>query len=94
MDEDEILGRVDLEAALSKLPREYAVMMTLVYKVYPPDDWDAQWPPRFEDIGRYIGLKFRGIPLSEAAIRYRRDQVEAMWRGERGPLRRQGDSLD
>ena len=89
--EDQILAQVDIEAALSKLPPSYAVMMLLVYKVKQPDDWEAQWPPRFEDIGWYIGMRFRGHPLSEAAIRYRRDQVEAMWRGERGPLRHQGE---
>lgn len=94
MDEDQILAQIDIDAALSKLSEEFALMMRLVYKQYQPDDWEAQWPPRFEDIGWYIGMRFRGKPMSEAAIRYRRDAVEAMWRGERGPLRHQGDQSD
>jgi len=91
MDEDFILTLVALETELAKLRPEHRDMMLLIYKVQEPEDWPFAWPPRFEDIGVYIGLKYRGRALSEAAIRYRRDQVEAMWRGERGDLRQSGD---
>lgn len=86
--EDEILARIDLEVALAKLHPSDRDMMLLIYRVSRPPDWDAPWPPRYLDIGAYIGLKYRGSALSEAAIRYRRDVVLRMWAGERGELRR------
>lgn len=86
--EDAILSRIDLETALAKLHPADRAMMLLIYRVACPDDWDAGWPPRYLDIGRYIGLRFEGSPLSEAAIRYRRDVVLRMWAGKRGHLRR------
>lgn len=86
-DEDEILTRIAMEAALAKLPAKHRAMMLLIYRVECPEDWTGRWPPRFEDIGYYIGVKFEKGPLSEAAIRYRREAIEAMWRGCRGPLR-------
>lgn len=88
MTEDEILTLVAVEEALSRLTPEFSEMMRLIYKIGEPEDWDAPWPPTFEHIGAYIGLKFRGKALSEAAIRYRRDLVLAQWRSERGDLRR------
>lgn len=86
--EDEILNRVTVEAVLAKLHPADRMMMLLIYRVEQPDDWSAQWPPRFEDIGVYIGTRYEGKPLSEAAIRYRRDAIEGQWRGRRGGLRR------
>lgn len=62
--------------------------MLLIEKVDRPDDWTASWPPRHVDIGIYIGIKYRGKPLSEAAIRYRRNVVKLKWEGKRGGLRR------
>jgi hypothetical protein len=88
MNEDQLLRQIDLDRALARLTEEDRVMMLLIYRVERPDDWRGRWPPRYEDIGRYIGLRFQRKPLSEAAIRYRRDAVKAMWRGTRGPLRR------
>jgi hypothetical protein len=88
MIEDHILNLVDLEHALAKLERPYREMILIIYRVWQPDDWEGRWPPTYQDIGVYIGIKFEGKPLSEAAIRYRRDQVKEMWKGKRGKLRR------
>ncbi len=91
MNEDAILTQVALEAALSPLTPEDRETMLLIYYVWQPDDWGTRrWPPRLEDIGNYIGLKYKDppAPLSEAAIRYRQIAIESAWRGERGPLRR------
>lgn len=88
MNEEQILIRIDIEHALAKLHPADCAMMLLIYRIVQPPDWDASWPPKFEDIGHYIGIKYEDGPLSEAAIRYRRDAVKGMWRGERGALRR------
>lgn len=88
MDEDTILTRVTIEAELEKLHPAERAMMLLIYKIDQPEDWTGPWPPKYEAIGRYIGLKFEGRPLSEAAIRYRRDAVLGVWKGTRGKLRR------
>lgn len=77
-----------LEKALERLPPADREMMLLVYQVYQPEDWTADWPPKFEDVGVYIGLKYEDAPLSEAAIRYRRAEILKMYAGTRGQLRR------
>jgi hypothetical protein len=55
-------------------------MMLLVYGIEFPDDWGAR-PVTFTTIGEYIGIKFEGAALSEAAIRYRRDVLLQRLRG-------------
>lgn len=91
MNEDDILTHIALETALASLHPADREMMLLIYYVWQPEDWgERQWPPRLEDIGGYIGVKWEipSAPLSEAAIRYRQIAIEQGWRGERGPLRR------
>lgn len=100
MNEDQILTKIALEAALAPLHPADREMMLLIYYVWQPEDWeDRPWPPRLEDIGNYIGLKWpkpghAPAPLSEAAIRYRELQIVAAWQGKRGPLRRQRKKAD
>ena len=88
MSEDRMLMEIDVERALAALHPADRVMMVLIYQLEQPADWTGRWPPKFEDIGRYVGLKFEGAPLSEAAIRYRRDVVLGQWAGKRPGLRR------
>ncbi len=77
--EDLILIRVDIARELSKLSTMDCVMIELIYHHRRPEDWTASWPPKYADIGIYIGVKFENKPLSEAAIRYRRDKIKEKW---------------
>lgn len=86
--EDGLLTRIAVEQALSILDPADAEMLVLIYRIYQPTDWTTRWPPTYDQVGHYIGMKYEGKPLSEAAIRYRRDAVFARFRGERGELRR------
>lgn len=89
MIEDRILNRIDIDRAMAKLPEPDRVMMRLIFRLEIPEDWGKRrWPPKYEDVGDYIGRKFEDGPLSEAAIRYRRDVVLQLWAGKRGQLRR------
>ena len=88
MNEDQILTKVAAEAMLDKLIPADRDMMVLIFRIQQPDDWDGPWPPRFEDIGRYIGMKYEGVSLSEAAIRYRRDVLLREWGKKRRKLRK------
>lgn len=88
MDEDAILTSIDLERALATEHPADREMILMVFRIEVPSDYVGPWPPKYEDIGRHIGTKFEGAPLSEAAIRYRRDVMLARWRGIRGSLRR------
>lgn len=92
--EDEILGKIDLQRALAKLSERDRVTILLVYKMERPNDYTFEWPPKLEDIAVYIGLRFHGQPLSESTIRYRKKETEAMWRGERPPLRQNHLKID
>lgn len=89
MSEDRILDAVSVEALLEKLQPADAEMLILIFRIQaPPDGWLGRWPPTYEQIGDYIGRKYEGRPLSEAAIRYRRDAVFASVRGESTRKRR------
>jgi hypothetical protein len=87
MMDDEILNQIAIHQVLAELPDADRLTMELHYRLTQPEDYGLRWPPRFEDIGVYIGLRFRGYPLSEATIRYRVSAIQARWRGERGELR-------
>ena len=89
MSEDQMLTKIDIEAALAILDPADRDMIVLIYRLERPADWGIRrWPPKYDDIGDYIGRKHELGPLSEAAIRYRRDVVHAQWQGLRGELRR------
>jgi hypothetical protein len=62
-------------------------MILLISQVELPADWGGR-PITYAEVGAYIGLRFEGKVLSEAAIRYRRDEIMKRLRGERGDLRR------
>lgn len=79
MNEDQMLTRVVVEQILDGLDPHDRDMVVLIFRLERPDDWNGRWPPRYEDIGRYIGNKHEGAPLSEAAIRYRRDVLLRKW---------------
>lgn len=76
MTEDQMLNRVAVEMALDHLEKEESrVVLALSFELECPADWGKEpWPPTYAAIGRYVGTKFRGGPLSEAAIRYIRDR--------------------
>lgn len=80
--EDYILTRVDITRELYKLCEMDRIMMELIYHHSVPEDWQGAWPPKYSDIGVYIGVKYEKKALSEAAIRYRRDKIKDKWREE------------
>lgn len=85
--EDDIINKVALEEELNKLtPMDRSIIM-LIGQLERPHDWLGSWPPEFEDIAVYIGLKYYGYPISESTIRYRYRQIKEMWAGNRGPFR-------
>jgi hypothetical protein len=86
--EDTILTRVALEHALAPLEERDRVMLLMVFRVEFPDEYRGPLPPTYQDIADYIGRKYEGEALAEATIRYRRDALLAVLRGERRALRR------
>lgn len=91
MTEDMILNQIDVENELKKLNPADREMLLLMFKLYKPDDWTGRWPPKLAQIGDYIGRKFEGKPLTEAAIRYRKKAALEQLRGTRPPLRRRAE---
>lgn len=85
--EDELLDRIAVEQVLAKLSPADRTMMLMIFGIAFPDDWGNR-PTTFTSIGEYIGLKYEGVVLKEATIRYRRDVILKILRGERGGLRR------
>lgn len=73
MTEDEMLDRIDAERFLQRLNPERATVLLLTEGYGVPDDWQ-EGDVTYSAIGRYVGKKFRGKPLSEAAIRYIREK--------------------
>lgn len=73
MMEESVLNRVACEQLLETLSAEHRLVLELVFGLESPEDWpwkDTTWPPTYAAIGWYVGMRFRGKPLSEAAIRY------------------------
>lgn len=64
-----------MESVLKDLQPEERELILLMYKLWKPEDWKGRWPPKSSQIGDYIGRKFRGKPLSESAVRYRKKIV-------------------
>lgn len=76
MSEDGVLNRVTVAQLLATLADEPRVVIELTFGLTYPEDWpwpDATWPPTYAAVGFYVGNRFRGKPLSEAAIRYIRN---------------------
>lgn len=76
MSEDGVLNRVAVAQLLATLAEEPRVVLELTFGLTYPEDWpwpDANWPPTYAAVGFYVGNRFRGKPLSEAAIRYIRN---------------------
>lgn len=86
--ENIIIDRIAIEDALEALPPEHCAMIKLMYGWDCPADWTGSWPPKITEIGTYIGNKYEGKPLSEAAMRYRHKVIKRYWKKERGMLRR------
>lgn len=74
MNEDELLNRIDAERYLAKLSPERRMVLLLTEGYGVPPDWTEGAVVTYQAIGAYIGKKFRGRPLSEAAIRYIREK--------------------
>lgn len=74
MTEDDMLNRIDAERFLSRLSPERAAVLLLTEGYGVPEDWTEGQSVTYQAIGAYIGKKFRGRPLSEAAIRYIREK--------------------
>jgi len=85
--EDQILNRIAIEAALALLDPADRELIVLAFHYERAPDWDGNWPPSLSEIGRVWGLRWEGTPLSEATIRYKRDEIIAKWAG-RGRTRK------
>lgn len=74
MTEDDMLNKIEVQRYLAKLTPERATVLLLTEGFGVPDDWTAGSVVTYQAIGIYVGNKFRGRPLSEAAIRYIREK--------------------
>lgn len=78
---DEVINRVSIFQALEKLDEPSRELVLLIFKYELPDGY-AEWPRNLAEIGRLWGVKWYGVPLSEAAIRYKRDAIAEKWQGK------------
>lgn len=85
--EDDILNRIAIETALALLDPADRELIVLVFHYERLPGWDGEWPPSLSEIGRVWGLRWEGAPLSEATIRYKRDELIEKWAG-RGRTRK------
>lgn len=77
--EDFIIDHVTLGQVLAPLSLADREMLLLIYHIGAPLSYRGAWPPNLTEIGVYIGTTHEGKPLSEAAVRYRRDMLLAKW---------------
>jgi hypothetical protein len=81
MNEDALLNRIAIEAALAQLDPSDRELIVLAFQYERLPGWTGDWPPSLSEIGRIWGLRWEGAPLSEATIRYKRDAIIAKWAG-------------
>ncbi len=80
---DSVINKVAIEQALSKLSPEDRDLVNLIYKYELPDGYGPTFPRNLAELGRLWGVKWFGVPFSEAAIRYKRDAIKDEWQGKR-----------
>lgn len=80
-DDEKIVNRIAIEQALSKLDEPTRELIQLIYKYEMPQDYGPEWPKNYAEIGRLWGIKWEGVPISEATVRYKRDAIAEQWRG-------------
>jgi hypothetical protein len=88
MTEERWLDLITLMQLLDALDPEDRDLIVLVSGLDIDTAYDGPWPPTHVDIGDWLGRHYEGAPLPDSTVRWRRDQILAMWRGERGQLRR------
>lgn len=72
MDEDRVLLSISLRQALARYfdERDQQILM-LYFQLEQPDDFDEGWPPTYASVGRYVGTRLYGEPITEGSVRYR-----------------------
>lgn len=87
MNESAHLDTIAIATELARLRPWERDMVVMITGYEQPEDYAGPWPATYAHIGRYIGEKYEGRALSEAAIRYRRDQLYERWAAARLKLR-------
>ncbi len=87
MTEERWLDLITLGQLLEQLDPADRDLMILVCELDIETSYDGPWPPTHVDIGAWLGRRY-GFLLPDSTVRWRRDAILAMWRGERGKLRR------
>ena len=85
--EDIILNQIAVEDHLKKLRKGDRELILLYFYLWIPSDWPYTHPSDPAYIGKYIGKKYEGKALSEAAVRYRKKQILKYLAGENVTLR-------
>jgi hypothetical protein len=88
MSEDRWLDLITLRQLLERLAPADRDLMILVCALDMETGYDGPWPPTHVDIGDWVGRRYEGAPIADSTVRWRRDAILALWRGERGALRR------
>lgn len=88
MSADEIINRLAIEEALEQLPIHERIIVEMVFHYRKPDDYEGQWPANHTEVGKYVGLRFHGKPLSEATIRNRRNTIVQRWKNQEKSTRK------
>lgn len=76
-----VIDKVAIEQVLAKLSPEDRELVTLIYRYELPEGYGSTFPRNLAEVGRLWGIKWFGIPFSEAAIRYKRDAIKNEWQG-------------
>jgi hypothetical protein len=74
---DMLLLRVSIDQVLATLPVADRELVLLCSGLEAPEDYQGPWPATLAAVGNYIGKKYDSGPLSEGAIRARRNKLFA-----------------
>lgn len=85
-EEDNLLLRVSIDQVLATLSQADRDLVNLCSGIDAPSDYDGPWPATLAAIGAYMGNKYDDGPLSEGAIRGRRNKLFATLQPKFGAL--------
>lgn len=83
--EDQLLERIDLALRLARLDPAKRAFLDLAFMIRGRPDYVGWWPPKAEDIGRYLAAtfpEFNGRPVPARTQRAWRERLIASLREE------------
>lgn len=73
--ENELLNAVAVEQVLSHLDPQSRAVVEILFGISLPEDWPFVGTPTLSMVGMYVGVRYTGVPMTEAGVRWVRNRA-------------------